>query len=80
MCCGVPVVAWDLPVYNEIFPKGMIQVPEGDINVFSDVLLNLLDNKHLLNKMSKEATEIALMYNWEKIAEQEEEIIKEVVK
>jgi glycosyltransferase involved in cell wall biosynthesis len=80
MCCGVPVVAWDLPVYSEIFPKGMIQVPEGDINVFSDVLLNLLNDKHLLNKMSKEATEVALIYNWEKIAEQEEEIIKEVVK
>lgn len=45
--CGLPVVAWNLPVYQEVFPKGMIKVEMGDIKRFADKVLDLLNNKKL---------------------------------
>jgi glycosyltransferase involved in cell wall biosynthesis len=79
MACGLPVVAWNLPVYREVFPKGMIKVPIGDIKKFADEVLRLLNDPELHEKMRSEATEMASKYNWNEIAKKELEFIKRTV-
>lgn len=76
MACGLPVVAWDLPVYREVFPKGMVKVPIGDVKKFADEVLRLLNDPELYEKMSNEAIETASKYDWDKIAEKELELFK----
>src|SRR3989344_5542000 len=40
----VPVVAWDLPVFSKIFPKGMIRIPIGKLEQFASKVIHLLSN------------------------------------
>jgi len=42
MACGLPVVAYDLPVFEEVYKKGMILIPIGDIDKFAGAILKLL--------------------------------------
>ncbi len=75
MACGLPVVAWDLPVYREVFPKGIIRVPTGNIEEFAGSILNLLEDSEFYLKISKEARATSLRYDWNKIVKRELELI-----
>ena len=55
MACGLPVVAWDLPVYKAIFPEGMITVPIKNIHKFAEVVLELFKNERLRRDVSLKA-------------------------
>ena len=79
MACGLPVVAWDLPVYRTIYPKGIVKIPVGELKKFSESILELLTNKRLYDKISKEAQEVASKYDWNKIAEEETNILRKIV-
>ena len=80
MACGVPVIAWDLPVYKELFPKGIILVPTGDIRDFADRVIGLLDNGQMLQRMAEEAIMTASRYDWDVIAERERACVQSVIK
>ncbi len=79
MACGLPVVAYDLPVYQEVFPKGMIKVEMGNIKKFADEVLNLLDNKKFYNEISEEAINNAASYDWDEVAERECGLMEKVI-
>lgn len=73
---GLPVVAWDLPVFTEVFPQGMIKVAMGKIEKFANEVANLLADRELYWKLSKEAVDNASQYDWDKTAKRELELIK----
>lgn len=64
MACGVPVVAYDLEVYREIFTKGIVKVPVGDKRGFAEALKRLYTDEAHYAKMSSEALELAAQYDW----------------
>lgn len=78
MACGLPVVAWDLPVYHEVFPKGMVKVPVGDVKKFAEEVLRLLNDPELYVEMRNDAIETASKYDWDKIVEKELELFKKL--
>jgi len=71
MACGLPVVAWDLPVYREIFKKGMVRISLGDHQAFAATIVELLGDEEKRAKMGQEAKSLAQKYDWEKVAEKE---------
>ena len=77
--CGLPVVAWNLPVFDEIFPKGMIKVEIGKIEKFAYEVIKLLMDRKLYRKLLGEAINNANGYNWDITAERELKLIKNVV-
>lgn len=79
MACGLPVVAYDLPIFKDIYPKGMIRVPIGDIEKFANQVLNLLSDQLLYEKISREAMNITLKYDWDNVAEEELEILRSLL-
>jgi glycosyltransferase involved in cell wall biosynthesis len=68
MACGLPVVAYELPIFKEIYTKGMLRVPIGDVASFADVLLDLLQDKEKREKLGRDAFELASRYTWDKTA------------
>lgn len=64
MACGLPVVAYDLSLYKEIFPTGMRAVPLGKTEEFAKNVLDLLNNKAFYKKISKDALRMASRYDW----------------
>jgi glycosyltransferase involved in cell wall biosynthesis len=52
---GIPVIAWDLPVYNSIYKAGIIKVKTGDILELSKMILTLLSDEKRRARISSEA-------------------------
>lgn len=71
MACGLPVVAWDLPLYESLFPKGMIRVPTEDIEKCANAIKDLLTNSAQYDTISNDALEVASRYDWDKVAKRE---------
>jgi len=65
MACGLPVVAYDLSIFKEIYPKGMITVPVGDTMTFAKVVLDLMENNEQYYNLKNEALEMASKYDWD---------------
>lgn len=70
MACGLPVAAYALPVYDEIYPAGMLKVKIGDINGLAQGMLDLLCNDNMRESVARQALEVSRAFTWEKTAAQ----------
>lgn len=75
---GLPVVAWNLPVFEEVFKGGVIKVKIGHLKEFSDEVLELLRDEKLYIKLSSEASNNASGFDWDKVAKRELDLIKKI--
>lgn len=80
MACGLPVVAYDLPVFREIFPKGMIRVKMRDYQAFAENILELLGNKVKCGRLREDAATMASQYSWDETAARELSYLRSVVR
>lgn len=76
---GVPIVAWNLPVFNEIFKDGMIQIEENNIKLFAEKVCELLLNENYRDSLSVSAINNAKKYSWDTTAENEFRIINTLI-
>jgi glycosyltransferase involved in cell wall biosynthesis len=76
MACGLPVVAYDLPAYKEIFTQGIVTVPMRDTKSFSNEIINLLENDKKRNILGEKGRIQVTMYDWESVATRELSLIK----
>ena len=79
LACSVPAVAWDLPVYSEVFPKGLITVREGDITEMSRRILELFKNRQRAKRIVSGGRSFIRRYGWPSIAQAENKILKSVL-
>ncbi len=70
MACGLPVAAYALPVYEEIYPAGMIKARIGDINGLAQGIRDLLCNDNMRESVARQALEVSRTFTWEKTAAQ----------
>jgi glycosyltransferase involved in cell wall biosynthesis len=75
MACGLPVVAYNLAIYDEIFPGGMVRVPQGDVAGFAATVLGLMDDPARRSNLVAEAAKVASRFGWEAIAREELELV-----
>ena len=76
---GVPVVAWDLPVYHQIFPVGMVRVPVGDYQSFADAVIKILEDDSHATEIMTQGLQLSRNFNWNTIAIHEAKIFEEVI-
>jgi glycosyltransferase involved in cell wall biosynthesis len=62
------VVAYDLPVYREVFSDAILYVPLSNINKYAEVILNLLNNEKLVREMAERSRIFVSKYDWDRIA------------
>ena len=71
MAFGLPCVGFDLPAFEDYYPQGMIKTKKGDLEDFSQNILNLLSNTALYEKISQDALKmIQNGWSWELRASQ----------
>jgi len=68
MASGLPVIAYDLPVYKEIYNGGMVRVAVGDRQAAANAILELLSDSRLYLNLKMQALATALRYDWDNTA------------
>jgi glycosyltransferase involved in cell wall biosynthesis len=68
MTCGLPVVAYDLPVFREIYTSGMLRALVGDWEEMAKNCIALLSDETLRYKIAKEALNLSAKFSWESTA------------
>jgi glycosyltransferase involved in cell wall biosynthesis len=71
MACGLPVVAYNLPVYKEVFEDKLITIPLGDIDAMARQVIFLLENPDVARRMGEANKEFVRRYDWSVVAEKE---------
>lgn len=69
MATGLPVVGWDIGILGGVFKVGFLKVPLNDIEGFARKIINILTNKNLFQRLSKDAQKEAVKLDWEKISQ-----------
>jgi glycosyltransferase involved in cell wall biosynthesis len=75
MACALPVVAWNLPAYVEIYRNNIIAIAENNVDSFAKQTTLLLQDDDKREEMGKMGREFIKKYSWEKVAKTEYEII-----
>jgi glycosyltransferase involved in cell wall biosynthesis len=71
LACGLPVVAYALPVYKEHIRACDVAflVPIGDYQKAATVILDILNKQQSeLQEMSRKAKDFASQYDWDRLA------------
>ena len=71
LACGLPVVAYDLPVFQEVFPNCLENVPLGDWQKAANQILELLNNPVLRQDRGHAGREFIQRYDYREMAREE---------
>jgi len=69
MACGLPVVAFDLPGYRYIYPRGMLKAQREDAAKFAALIVQLLRDRKLHAEVQRDAVELVQAWDWRSRAE-----------
>ena len=71
MAFELPVVAYGLPVYKEVFDDKLITVPLGDTEAMAKQAILLLENPALSREIGQKGREFIKKYDWSIVAKRE---------
>lgn len=63
MAFGLPCVGFNLKSYLSYYPKGMVKIKIGDLDVFAETILELLSDNRYREKLGREASDM-IGDNW----------------
>jgi glycosyltransferase involved in cell wall biosynthesis len=72
---GVPVVAYQLPVLDELFGSAYLSAPKGDVTALADLAVQVLTDDSLAARHASAGRKAAQRYDVSRVAEQELEKI-----
>ncbi|MCM8762852.1 MAG: glycosyltransferase family 4 protein, partial [Candidatus Omnitrophica bacterium] len=75
MACGLPIIAWDLAVYKEIYQDNIIYVKENEINSFAQEILSLVKDEYRLKNISNSIKEFVVRFDYSQTIQKEIELL-----
>lgn len=63
MAFGIPCVGFNLDSYQSYYPRGMVKVMVGDLDLFAKTIVELIYSKHKREEIGKEAQKM-IQENW----------------
>jgi glycosyltransferase involved in cell wall biosynthesis len=79
MRAGLPCATYALPVFDEVFPKGRVVAPIGDVAGLARNIVSLLGDDALNARLASEAAALAEDFSWQRAAEIEGECLRSLV-
>ncbi len=71
MAFGLPCIGFDLDSYKSYYPKGIIKVSIGNLEEFANVVISLLNDQLMRNKIGAEGLDmIKKNWSWDKRAKE----------
>jgi glycosyltransferase involved in cell wall biosynthesis len=70
MACGLPVVAYDLPAFKEVFGDSVELVPRGNTSLMAEKILYYLENDDIRNQKKNSVRNLASRFDWDTISEE----------
>lgn len=74
--CGLPVIAYDNPIYREVYGNSILYVPTGNTSKLARVIVTLLHNSQLVTEYSNKSKNWAINHPWSEVAKKEKNIIE----
>jgi glycosyltransferase involved in cell wall biosynthesis len=71
LSCGLPVVAYNLEVYKEVFNNCVIGVELGNPKKMANEIINVFNNLSIFERTSEEGKKFVSKYDWQKVADLE---------
>lgn len=71
MACGLPVVAYDLPVYRRVYGEALATIQEGDHRAFAETLCRVLDDAAEFTRLAEGGQRCAAKYDWDEVAQED---------
>ncbi|MFA6433300.1 MAG: glycosyltransferase [Elusimicrobiales bacterium] len=77
LACGLRVVAWDLPVYNEVFGGHITAVKRYDLKQFASAIVEILEERGSARSLKNisDGKQFVGRYSWEMIAEKHRKML-----
>jgi glycosyltransferase involved in cell wall biosynthesis len=69
LACGIPVIAYNLPVYREVYEDKICLVKPWDIDEFAKKVINLLKDDEKRRRLGEIGREYVKKYDWDIVAE-----------
>jgi len=79
LAAGMPVVAYRLPVFDQVFPDQLELVPPGEAEAAGDEILGLLENEQRRRDRGAAGREFARKYDFRAIAEEELQTLRTAI-
>jgi glycosyltransferase involved in cell wall biosynthesis len=80
MRAGLPCVTYDLPIFDELFPRGRLAAPLGDFRALAARAIELLDSEHVRLRYAAEALDLAHTFTWQRAADAEAALIASLLR
>jgi glycosyltransferase involved in cell wall biosynthesis len=71
LAAGLPVVAYELPIYQHVFPDQLELVPPGDKSGAAQAIIRLLKDDQLRMKLGQRGRQFIQRYDYRKVAREE---------
>jgi len=78
LACGLPVIAYDLPVYKKVFPGLLKTVQIYNVQKFANAVLMLLKDKNLYEQLSFKGKQKMKNFTWDVFAKREIDYIDQL--
>jgi len=79
LAMGMPVAAYNLPVFQSLFADTFLAVELDDYSGFANNICRVLDNGELYNQMAEQGKKFVTRYDWNSIAVQELNKFKQIM-
>jgi glycosyltransferase involved in cell wall biosynthesis len=71
MACSLPCVTYDLEIFREIFPRGRLHAPIGNVAQFANRIVELLSDENRRESVARDAYDLSRRFSWDAAAEVE---------
>ena len=72
MAAGLPVIAYDLPAYQKIYPGAYARIPCFDKDKFASAIVDVLECASAYDDLRQKSAAAAEKYDWNQIAADDE--------
>ena len=79
MACGVPIITSNTSSLPEVVGNAGLMVDPLDINSFCEAIYNVLEDKELKHRMSRDGLKRSKMFTWDKMMNEVLEVYNEVL-